>query len=262
MVDLTAFAAKGWCTLPYDADLHDWVNAVTPAARRSIAAPEMQHWLQCQGTWFVGVDALDNDETGQVGTSGPLRGAPVDAITALFGALPPLHRAQVSVTYPGFPKPRDEESDSAFRYRLKRYGAHVDGLLAVGPDRQRMIHEPHAFVLGLPINHFSANASPLMVWEGSHHIMGAALTEALKHHAPADWENVDLTAPYQAARREVFETCTAVPVHATPGESYLMHRHCLHGVAPWSCTETPPNDGRMIAYFRPELAGGIADWMQ
>ena len=35
--------------------------------------------------------------------------------------------AQVSVCYPGYPMPREEESKAAFKYRLKRDAAHVDG---------------------------------------------------------------------------------------------------------------------------------------
>jgi hypothetical protein len=49
----------------------------------------------------------------------------------------PLHRAQVSVTYPGYPAPDPEESDAAHRFRRDRDAAHLDGLLPVGPEKRR-----------------------------------------------------------------------------------------------------------------------------
>ena len=78
----------------------------------------------------------------------------------------------------GYPKPRKGESESAFRYRLNRDAAHVDGLLPVGAHRQRMLKEPHAYVLGLPLNESAAGASPLVVWEGSHVIMAEVFLTA------------------------------------------------------------------------------------
>jgi len=73
---------------------------------------------------------------------------------------------------------------------------------------------------------------------------------------------VDITEVYQATRREIFETCRRIELPAKPGEAYLLHRHCLHGVAPWGATATASPDGRMIAYFRPEFAGGVAEWIK
>ncbi len=72
---------------------------------------------------------------------------------------------------------------------------------------------------------------------------------------------MDVTEAYHAARREVFETCARVVVHARPGEAYLIHRLALHGVAPWRAGAKAPPEGRMIAYFRPEI-GSPADWIE
>ena len=44
----------------------------------------------------------------------------------------------------------------------------------IGPERQRMLRERHAWLLGLPLSETSAGASPLVVWEGSHHLMRRA----------------------------------------------------------------------------------------
>ncbi len=262
LIDRNMFQKYGWVKFAFDDALFDWVQAVLPQAVAATRAPEMQHWYQCQGTWFVGVDALDNDAQGNVGMSGPLRGKPIEAIQEMFGRMPSLHKAQVSVTYPGFPKPRDNEAESAFLYRFKRFGAHVDGLLAIGEERRRMVKEPHEFVLGIPLNACSPDASPLVVWEGSHKIMRAAFVRALSGFAQEEMANVDVTEAYKLARREVFETCTPRYVHAQPGEAYLMHRHCLHGVAPWAEGAVAPTEGRIIVYFRPETIKGVVDWLK
>ena len=44
------------------------------------------------------------------------------------------------------------------------------------------------------------------------------------------------------------------------GEALLLHRHILHGVAPWTEGAEGPDAGRMTAYFRPEFPH-IADWL-
>ena len=163
--------------------------------------------------------------------------------------------------YPGYPKPRETETEAAYRYRMKRDAAHVDGLLGVGQPKKRMLKERHAYILGLPLTDCDENASPLVVWEGSHKRLRAAFEDALGHLDEADWENVDLTAIYQATRQEVFETCPRVKVTAKPGEAYLVHRLALHGVAPWEEGAEAPDEGRMIAYFRPELSSGNRDWL-
>jgi hypothetical protein len=90
--------------------------------------------------------------------------------------------------------------------------------------------------------------------------MQQALRAALAPHPPETWAEVDVTDAYQAARREVFATCrrTAVPIR--PGEATLLHRHLIHGVAPWEAGAQAPVEGRIIAYFRPELPS-VADWI-
>ena len=253
---------KGWAKWPADPRLLRWIEAVRPVAEARVNDPtEQAEWLQCEGTWFVGVDTLPNTPDGVVEGAGPLKGAAYEAAVALYGDLP-LHRGQVSVTYPGYPKPRKGEGEGAFRYRLNRDAAHVDGLLAVGDARQRMLKERHAYILGLPVTESDADASPLVVWEGSHVIMRAAFAEMLEHLPEQSWDSVDLTERYQAARREVFETCPRIELPARPGEAYLVHRHALHGVAPWAETAKADPAGRMIIYFRPELPVGTRDWLE
>lgn len=249
---VAGLAQRGWVRFPSDPRLRDWARAASLRAEAALADPALAHWHQCEGTWFVGVDALDNDARGAVGGV-PLAGAAIEALAPL----PALHRAQLSAIFPGYPRPRRGEGDAAFRYRRDRDAAHVDGLLPEGAARRRHLREPHAWILGLPLTDTGPDAAPLVVWEGSHHLMRAAFARVFDGTDPEGWGEVDVTDAYQAARREVFATCRRVAVHARPGEAYVIHRLALHGVAPWAAAQGPP---RIIAYFRPELAR-IADWL-
>ncbi len=254
-------ATDGWVTFAADPSVLTWVAAARPRALAAINDPvQRAQGLVCEGTWFVGVDALDNGPDGAVGGV-PLTGAARRAADALFGPLP-LHRAQVSVMWPGYPRPRAGESAGAFRYRLHRDAAHLDGLLAEGPERRRFIREPHAWILGLPLTACDPGASPLVVWRGSHHVLRRALQQACAGHPPAAWPDLDITQAYTQARSEVFATCERVELPAGPGQAYLLHRHLLHGVAPWAEAAKAPAEGRMIAYFRPILPGGVAQWLR
>ncbi|WP_424833252.1 hypothetical protein [Ruegeria sp.] len=259
MVDI--FWDRGWVKFSRDPAVAEWVARVLPAARASVTDPAHAGWHDCEGTWFIGVDALDNDAQGRVAGSPPLTGKAIEFASQTYGGID-LHKAQISVIYPGYPQPRRGESDAAARYRAKRDAAHVDGLKPTGPDRRRHVDEPHAWILGVPLTEASADAAPMVLWEGSHKIMGAAFQKALSGVPAQEMARSDVTSVYQAARREVFETCPRLELPARPGEAYLLHRHCLHGVAPWGANASAGPDGRMIAYFRPECPGGVAEWLE
>ncbi|MET4103616.1 hypothetical protein ABIE58_003059 [Roseovarius sp. MBR-78] len=249
---VAALAETGWAVFPPEPHLADWARAARAAALARLADPAHRaEGLACEGTWFIGLDCLPNDAAGTI-AGVPLAGAARCAAEADSGPLP-LHRGQVSVVWPGYPRPRDGEGEAAFRYRQRRDAAHVDGLLPVGPARRRMLRERHAWLLGLPLTRADADASPLVVWEGSHHLMRRAFAAALDGIAPRDWAEVDLTDAYHAARRAAFETCARMALTAPPGGAILVHRHTLHGIAPWAQGATAAPEGRMIAYFRPEF---------
>lgn len=258
---VNALADLGWTRLPADQALQPWVEAARQAGEAALRDPVLAHWHTCRGTWFVGVDALDNDCEGSV-RGVALSPVLTDWVRRAFGPLPPLHRAQISVTFPGYPQPRAGEGPAAFAYRRDRDAAHVDGLLGEGSPKRRRIAEPHAWILGLPLTDADAGAAPLVVWEGSHRIIRAALAEALAGHAPDDWAQVDVTDAYVAARRRVFRDCTRRTLPARPGEAIVLHRHLLHGVAPWQPGASSNAPGRMIAYFRPLMAGGVPAWIE
>ena len=131
------------------------------AAALEALATSPDPW-RCGGTWFVGVDALPNAPDGSLnGTAFPWHAVPLPP--------QPLHQAQLSVIRPGYPQPSPEETPAAFAFRRDHDAAHLDGLLPIGPDKVRMVKEPHAWILGLPLN--DTEASPLTVWEGSHTIL-------------------------------------------------------------------------------------------
>jgi hypothetical protein len=152
------------------------------------------------------------------------------------------------------------ESEAAFAFRRDRDAAHVDGLLAEGAPRQRFLREPHAWILGLPLATGQGGASPTVVWEGSHTIMRETFLRAFCGVAPERWAEIDLTALYADARREVFARCPRVVLELQPGEACLFHRQLLHGMAPWAEGAVAPPCGRMIAWFRPQLAT-LPEWM-
>lgn len=243
----------GWAIFPAEDSIKRWARAALPLAD----AAAQGDW-ECGGTWFVGLDAIANDAEGTLPCGTPLVGAAVDAAAMLCGGLPVLHRAQASIVRPGYPKPRAGESDAAFAYRARRDAAHVDGVLGEGTPKRRFAREAHGFILGLPLTENPQDAAPLVVWEGSHLMMRAALKGALDGYAVQDWPQVDITDVYTQTRRSIFEQCQRVALSAPVGGAILLDRHLLHGVAPWQSVSTAP---RAIAYLRPELPGGLADWI-
>ncbi len=261
-MDRDAFFGRGWVKFPAEPATLRWAEAAAPAALATLDDPDLRAaWLRCNGTWFAGVNALANDRDGAIAGAGvpPLSGAAVDFVAKELGLAGfAWDRAQISICFPGYPAQGGEESDAAFRYRRDRDAAHIDGLQR-DAARRRKPNESHGFILGLALNLAGAGAAPFVVYEGSHQIMRRALTDRLAGIAPEKWRDQDVTDAYIAARREAFETCPRVEIPARPGEAYLAHRLCLHGVAPWA--SNAPGDMRMIAYFRPDpYPGEPPDW--
>lgn len=253
MTSTEQFFQRGWQVFSPEDELLDWVEQAREPAHATAQNPEFAAWHRCAGTWFVGVNALPNDPMGRLGGGPELSGRAMKFVReALQFADRPLDRAQVSIIYPGYPQPQDGESAVAFDYRLNRDAAHVDGLHPVGATRARHQQEFQAFLLGIPITDASPNAAPLVVWEGSHHVLAAMYRAAFSGLDPADWSALDLTKVYHAARKRVFETCARKVVHVAPGGAYVIHRFALHGVAPFADGAVADPKGRAILYFRPE----------
>lgn len=235
---MSDWKALGFAVFDRDLRVAKWAKAAHQVALGVASDPaEKARWLRHGRTWFVGVDALPNEEDGSIG--GAALGGPWEALVD-----PPAHwhRAQLSITYPGYPHQDAGETDAGHRFRIRRHSAHVDGILL--EEGRRFLREPHSFVLGLPLN--VSDASPLMVWPESHLLIGPALRMARQ-------VSEDITEAYKAIRKTCFDTIEPVPVRPVPGQSILLHRHLLHGVAPWLEGDVMPPEGRMIAYFRPQM---------
>ncbi|WP_439140458.1 hypothetical protein [Roseicyclus sp.] len=251
---------RGFAVFAREDAVADWAQAAIAPALAAIRDPAIRKaWLRHGGTWFAGVDLLENDAAGKVGAGPPLAGAALDAAQAVCGPLA-LHRAQLSVTYPGYPARDAADSDTAHRYRLTRDAAHLDGLLPEGPDKRRHLREPHGYILGVALTGAGAGAAPLVVYAGSHHVMRAAFTAAFLGHGPASWGDLDVTEVYQEARRQCFARCQRVEVVLEAGQSVLVHRMALHGIAPWAENAQAGPDGRIMAYLRPVLPD-IGNWL-
>ncbi len=144
--DSGKFFQRGWCRFGYDSVLAEWVNQILPVARATVADPKNKKWLRCGGTWFAGVNVLPNDERGAVKGGTPIGGKAIEFIaTKLKLSGVSWDKAQISVCYPGYPKPDPLESSAAYRYRQRHDAAHIDGLLPVGSKRRRYLREYHAF---------------------------------------------------------------------------------------------------------------------
>ncbi len=257
-MDARAFFDRGWIRFPHEPQVAAWVDAARPVAQALMAEEEAEY--RCNGTWFPGVNILPNDAAGVLPDGPPLAGTPLDFIReALELDDFPWDQAQISACLPGYPRHGAEETEAAFRFRRNRDAAHVDGLLREKPSRNRSLGETHGFVLGLPLTDAEGEASPMVVWEGSHERMRAAFEKAFHGVDPKDWPSVDVTEVYQETRRRCFEECPRVAVTARPGESYVVHRLALHGVAPWRASDEHP--ARIIAYLRPDpFPGASPDW--
>lgn len=240
-------ARDGFVLLPLDPAVADWADAARRAGEAILAEAAGQGGaLRHGGTWFVGVDALPNAPDGAIG--GVRLAGPWRDLVDWRGA---WHRAQLSAVFPGYPGRDPHETDAAPGFRMRRDAAHLDGLLPEGPERRRHLREPHAFLLGLPLNLAAPGASPLVVWEGSHRLMAAAFAARFKGVAPQRWGDEDVTDAYGAARNQVFSDCRRRELPLLPGQAILVHRHALHGIAPWRAGSWLDGTARMTAYFRP-----------
>ncbi len=249
---LQKYQQDGWCQFDFDPLLMAWINQVLPAARATVTATENVQWHRCEGTWFTGVNVLPNACDGAIAGGSALQGEVISFIEEQLGFRDFCwDRGQVSICYPGYPKPKEGEGAGAFAYRRDRDAAHVDGLLPEGPQKRRHMREFHGFILGIPLVEASAGASPFVLWEGSHEIVRQALRQRLHGIDPQQWGDEDITEAYHEARRQIFARCRRVEIHVPPGQCYLAHRLVLHGMAPWQPGATAAEDGRMICYFRP-----------
>ena len=100
MKELNDFEHKGWIKFKFDQRVARWANAANSKITSKLKNKEIFENLTCQGTWFVGVDALENDTDGALGEislSGPFESLMKHTETR------GLHAAQVSIIFEGYP---------------------------------------------------------------------------------------------------------------------------------------------------------------
>ena len=253
------FGDTGYIEFKHDEQIVKWAEYAGKKGNEILAnSSQLAKWLQCEGTWFVGVDVLPNDSGGNFKeVKFP------DIFKRLMEKinLKSYHKAQLSVIFPGYPKPRAGDSEAAYKYRLKRDAAHVDGLLPIGTNKRRHLIEAHGIILGIPLNNTHSGASPIVVWEGSHLIMQKEFSNLLSKVAPSGWKDIDLTDTYKKARRNCFENCKRVVIESPVGTGYALHPLLLHGITPWvSPSKGLESSNRQVAYFRP-LLNNVQDWL-
>ncbi len=253
---LREYHQRGWTGFGYDPVMQAWARACMPLARCLMHNPDHDHWWRCARTWFAGVNILPNAADGSVMASAvpALAGEAVSFIRQSLGYTDvSFDAAQISVVTHGYPKQGEEETDAAYRYRLNRFAAHVDGLERIMPGRRRRLSETHGFLLGIPLADATAEQGAFVVWEGSHEVMRAAFRECFSGIPPQNWRDQDITEVYTQARSRVFDSCDFVRIAPGLGHSYVMHPLTVHGVAPWQGPEAAP---RAVAYFRPDTFEG------
>jgi len=259
--DTDSFFDLGWRQFRFDPLIYNWIEKSLGAARDCLCDPSNSDWFRYQNTWFAGVNVLGNDRHGAVPDGPPLGGEAIDFIAHTLGMRDvEWDSAQVSVVFPGYPRPEKSEPEAAHRYRLLRDAAHVDGIQRVGSGRRRFLGETHAFILGVPMLKTQREAAPLVVWEGSHEIVRQTLQAAYSGSAVEHWPGIDITEIYQAMRRRIFDSCKRVEIWTPPGGTYLVHRLALHGMASWPDKSCQTEDARMICYFRPSVIT-MRDWL-
>ncbi|MEO0342226.1 MAG: hypothetical protein AAF198_02195 [Pseudomonadota bacterium] len=258
-----SFSEDGYRIYPPDPRLLDWVKTARPIAQKLAEDPKLKSdWLRHGRTWFAGVNIFPNDENGTWPAGPALDGDVIEAARALCPFDIRWDTAQISIPYQGYPKQDPTETNTNHRFRKDRDAAHLDGLLPIGPKRRRHMEEYHAFVLGLPLNDAPRNAAPLVVWKGSHKIIHKWLMGKFASTPPDAWRDLDLTDSYADIRRHIFESCDRITIGADLGGSYLVDRFTLHGVAPWPETFPGPEEGRIVAYFRPHWRGDLQAWLE
>ena len=57
---------RGWTRFGFDPALEAWARAADALTDAAMADPRHAQWWDCEDTWFIGVDALDNDADGTV----------------------------------------------------------------------------------------------------------------------------------------------------------------------------------------------------
>ena len=136
------FATLGWERFGHDPALESWARTANGFAEKAMQDAAHAQWWDCEDTWFIGVDALENDETGRLPEGTGLPGWLMSDLYKSYGRYP-LHKAQISVIRPGYPKPRSGESEAAF---VARRAEELEALIRKFNADAKIIRTQHSKV--------------------------------------------------------------------------------------------------------------------
>ena len=212
----------------HDPILEGWVRAALAPARATLQNPRQAKWLRYQGTWFAGVNALPNDAQGAIEASGPLQAQVIEFIETELGLRDfAWDAAQISICYPGYPKPMQGETHGADALPVANAMPRMSTAYCRRvPNDGAHLREYHGFILGIPLVEYDATPSPFVVWEGSQEIMRQILPHASLDYLQSNGGSRIITEVYHAAREQVFANCERVEIHARPGEAFLRIAWC------------------------------------
>ena len=64
-IGIGMFGTTGWLRFEANDEIKKWATAAQKFASGAAQNPALKEkWLQCEGTWYVGVDVLPSDEDG------------------------------------------------------------------------------------------------------------------------------------------------------------------------------------------------------
>lgn len=246
---LSEYLKYGYRVFDQEQQISDWIASAIKHAQEALVSPDNRHWYRYQNTWFVGVNVLNNRPDGSIGCGPELGGRAISFIEQSLTNRPiHLDRGQISVCFDGYPKKDISEPKTNHAYRLRRDAAHIDGVMKHDGDRYLVEH--HDYILGIAMNMVEAQASPFVVWQGSHRLMQTALCDYLSNYPKDKWRTTPISEVYSQTRKRILNECRRVELALKPGQALVAHRHLLHGTAPWKAVnETEP---RMLCFFRPE----------
>ncbi len=260
MKQMLDYCNKGYCRFARDERLVSWIDSISSAAEAILADPAHSHWWRCGGTWFAGVNILDNDAQGKYRDSLPLQGAAFDFMQShILPHIPRcniLDRAQISVCTFGYPQKDSNDNDEiGYNFRKNRDAAHLDGLLK--ENNLRFLREYHGYILGIGLNDVDEDSAPVVIYEKSHLYIKEWLSSHFKN-TNEPWDNIDLTESYKTIRHEILQSCKRICLPLKKGEALLLHRFSIHGTSPWLSSATIP---RKLAFFRP-ITTNRKKWLQ
>ena len=237
-MDTRSFFERGWVRFPFDPEIATWVGAARAPAVQTLDDPELRRlWLRCGGTWFAGVNALPNTADGALPEHAvpPLGGRAIEFIARHLGlvrirmgqgaGLDLFSRLSATLR-------RGKRGRIWFSIAPRRCACRRVAPVRSGPPKNTQRN---------PWVHPWPSADRCTRQRCADGGLRRLATKSCAGRFQNAWRvsrrgtgrRKMWTEAYVSARRQCFERCPRVTIPARLGEVYLVHRLCLHGVAPW-----------------------------